>query len=435
MTSNNNCSPICVVVQDGAALDLVAIARGADAGEPALLFQYYEVGTRRLTRSIVGLEMKPLTGRSVSETLEVAASADSKSPVLLFMGTEYLNGDVVGKEGFPASVVLQLQTWLEVDHVTGQALLMSEREVDARSLLDGRLRKDAAARRRQESARVDTDWDHDVEASSYLKKVAEVKLALEQDGVHGVVLSIGLSRKTAADPFDIYRCIARSNPSTYGYVLRLGQHALIGCSPLAFMRLSGGRIQLETDAGTRPVTGDRDLDTAAEEDLRSNQKDAAEHRVVVDAELEAMAAIALDGRVDIPIRQQVRRFSHVMHLYTVLEAKLAAGLSLAQAISGLAPAAAVSGHPKRAALRIGSLVEGSTRGPYGGIIGLINPASDNTELAVVIRSLWLSNGRASLRVGGKIVPGSDAAAEYRECLSKAIFLTEGVDCAERLDSG
>lgn len=434
MTSNKNRGPICVVVQDGAALDLVAIARGADAGEPALLFQYYDVGTRRLTRSVVGLEMKSLTSRSVSETLEATASADSNFPVLLFMGTEYLNGDAVGEDGFPASVVLQLQTWLEIDHVTGQALLMSEREVDAHSLLDARLRKDAATRPGQESARVDTDWVHDVEPSSYFKRVAEVKHALDQDGVHGAVLSIGLSRKTAADPFDIYRCIARSNPSTYGYVLRLGQHALIGCSPLAFMRLSGGRVQLETDAGTRPVTGDLDLDAAAEEDLRSNQKDATEHRVVVEAELESLTAIARDGRVDIPVGQQVRRFSHVMHLYTVLEAELADGLSLAQTIAGLAPAAAVSGHPKRAALKIGLTVEGGTRGPYGGIIGLINPASGNAEMAVVIRSLWLSEGRASFRVGGKIVPDSDAAMEHRECLSKAIFLMEGVGCAERLDS-
>jgi anthranilate synthase component I len=431
MTSNNNRGPICVVVQGGAALDLVAIARGADADEPALLFQYFEVGTRRLTRSVVGLEMKPLAGRSVSETLEGAASAGSKFPVLLFMGSEYLNGDVVGEGGFPASVALQLQTWLEIDHLTGQALLMSEREVDARSLLDGRLRKGAAARRRQESSTVDTDWVHDVEPSSYFKKVAEVKHALGQDGVHGAVLSIGLSRKTAADPFDIYRCIARSNPSTYGYVLQLGQHALVGCSPLAFMRLSSGRVQLETDAGTRPVTGDPDLDAAAERDLRSNQKDAAEHRVVVDAELESLTAIARDRRVDIPVRQQVRRFSHVMHLYTVLEAELADGLFFAQAIAGLAPAAAVSGHPKRAALKIGSTVEGGPRGPYGGIIGLINPASGSAELAVVIRSLWLSEGRASFRVGGKIVPGSDAAMEHRECLSKAIFLMEGVGCAER----
>lgn len=435
MTSNENCGPICQAIRDGAALNLVAIARGADPSESSLLFQYYDVGTRQLTRSVVGLEMKALSGRTVSEILETAASADSKFPVLLFMGAESLNGDTVVEEGFPASVVLRLQTWLEVDHLTGQALLMSEREVDARSLLDGRLQRGAAVHRRQECAKVYADWVHDVEPSLYFEKVAEMKHALEQDGVHGAVLSIGLSRHTAADPFDIYRCIARSNPSTYGYVLRLGHHALVGCSPLAFMRLSGGRVQLETDAGTRPVSGDRDRDAAAEGDLRSNQKDAAEHRVVVDAELEAMAAIAHDGRVDIPIRQQVRRFSHVMHLYTVLEAKLAAGVSLAQAISGLAPAAAVSGHPKRAALRIGSLVEGSTRGPYGGILGLINPASDSAELAVVIRSLWISNGRASLRVGGKIVPGSDAAAEYRECLLKAIFLTEGVNCAERLDSG
>jgi anthranilate synthase component 1 len=378
--------------------------------------------------------MKPLSGRNVSEILEVNASVNSRFPILLFMDAESLNGDAAAEEGFPASVVLRLQTWLEVDHLTGQALLMSEREVDARSLLDGRLPRDAAVRHRQECARSDTDWVHDVEPSSYMKKVAEVQRALEHDRVHGAVLSIGLSRNTAADPFEIYRCIARANPSTYGYVLRLNHHALVGCSPLAFMRLSGGSVQLETDAGTRPVSGDPDLDAAAERDLRSNQKDAAEHRVVVDAELEAMTAIARDGQVDIPVRQQVRRFSHVMHLYTVLQAKLADGLSLAQIIAGLAPAAAVSGHPKRAALKIASVVEECTRGPYGGIVGLINPASGNAELAVVIRSLWLSNGLASLRVGGKIVPGSDAATEYRECLSKAIFLLEGVDCAERLDS-
>ena len=152
--------------------------------------------------------------------------------------------------------------------------------------------------------------------------------------------------------------------------------------------------------------------------------------MVVQAELDALRPVAAGGQIAVPISREVRRFSHVMHLYTVLETTLGDRGAVTQALLALAPAAAVSGRPKLAAARLGLRVEGAARGPYGGIIGLID-RHDDADFAVVIRSLWMVNGIASLRVGGKVVVGSDAAAEYAEALSKARFLVEAVEQAER----
>ena len=127
---------------------------------------------------------------------------------------------------------------------------------------------------------------------------------------------------------------------------------------------------------------------------------------------------------------QVRRFSHVMHLYTVLEADLADDLGISDAILALSPVAAVSRRPKRAAAQLGRELEGGPRGPYGGIIGTVEPRTGRVDLAVVIRSLWVSDHVARLRVGGKIVAESQAEAECRECLAKSRFIVEAVAFAE-----
>lgn len=420
-------APFSSVIPDGSSLDPLSLAHSVPPDRPALLFQYFEVGTRRLLRSVVGLEMTRLDCRNdIMKEMDRAHAC----PLLLFIGSEATSTVRSDDTDFPAALLLQLQSWVEFDHVGGQAFLRSSRSIDPVTELT-KQSKTTIDHPSLVAGDLNDDWKHDADIDEYARRVAQTKAALAQKNVHGAVLSIGLSRETSADPFQIYRCISESNPSTYGYVVRAGPHALVGCSPVAFMRLADRRIQVETDAGTRPVSGDREADAAAEADLKANPKDAAEHRVVVDAELAAMAAIARDRKVEFPIRQQVRRFSHVMHLYTVLEAQLDEGVSRAQAILHMAPAAAVSGHPKRAACEIAMAVEGTGRGPYGGIIGLIDRAAGTAELAVVIRSLWLSGTSARFRVGGKIVPQSDADDEYRECQAKAKFLVDGVARAER----
>lgn len=401
----------------------------AKQNQARLLFQQFDVNTRELRRSVIGLKAEALAGPSFPEALRRGLEErEAHGMLLVFAGCEALRGwSEVGPGGFPNHAVQRLTSYVEIDHVAGRAEMV---QAEANSRADG----DFAAEIPSPAVAggyEDAEWRHDTDFESYVRRLTAIRGAARTGKISGAVLSIGLERSIQASPFDIYRRFVASNPSPFGYVFRVDGHDLVGSSPPAFLTARDRRLHLETDAGTRPVTSNPGSDDLSARDLASNPKDANEHGVVVEAETEALTSIARDGLVDTVINRQVRRFSHVMHLYTALEADLAAGLDMADAILALAPAAAVSGHPKRVAAKLGVALEGGVRGPYGGVIGLIDVSAGTTDMAVVIRSAWISDGVARLRVGGKIVPHSDAESEYRECLAKARFIVEGIDRAER----
>lgn len=409
-----------------ADIDPIAVAQ-ARRGSTGGLFQRFDLRTRLLQRTLVTLAAEAVTGTSLPEALESGMRrkrAGDYVGLLVFSGFEALvgaQGLSIGGAAFSGAGPTQL-SGDRSRHCRGAYCGYSPSD---EALLPPRHRQVARSDAAAEAA-----WTQDASQSVHAAQVGRIQGAIRAGEAEGAVLSVGLSKPTQANPFDIYRaCVAR-NPSPYGYVLNVGDFHLVGSSPLSFARIEGDRVVVETDAGTRPVTGDAGVDAAAEAELRQSAKDAAEHDVVVQAELDALRPVATGGRIEIPISREVRRFSHVMHLYTVLEARLAESDAVAQALLALAPAAAVSGRPKLAAARLGRRVEGVERGPYGGVIGLID-WHDNADFAVVIRSLWLVNGIASLRVGGKVVAGSDPAAEYAEALSKARFLVEAVEQAEK----
>ena len=406
-------------------IDPIAVAR-ARRGSTGGLFQRFDLRTRLLQRSLVTLTAESVAGASLAAALESGMQkkrAGDYVGLLVFSGFEALVGaEGSGSPATPSFLVLGLRSYLDIDCLAGTACIVGDASPE--DLLRPQERR--VDRSGVATART---WTQDASRADHATRVGLIQDAIRAGEAEGAVLSIGLSKPTAADPFDIYRTCVAQNPSPYGYVLSVGDFHLVGSSPLSFARIEGDRVIVETDAGTRPVTGDPHTDAVAEAELRQSAKDAAEHDVVVQAELDALRPIAAGGRIALPVSREVRRFSHVMHLYTVLEATLRDSSAVAQALMGLAPAAAVSGRPKLSAARLGLRVEGAARGPYGGFIGLIDQ-HDDADFAVVIRSLWILNGIASLRVGGKVVAGSDAAAEYAEALSKARFLVEAVEQAE-----
>ncbi|QCI65943.1 chorismate-binding protein [Phreatobacter stygius] len=415
-----------------AGLDPIAATEQL-GGTTAFLFQRFDLSTRRLTRTVVGLDVAIIDGGNFAGALrrglsQLDRAASEPGLMLVFAGFETLLGRPPARSpGLPGHLVAEVSEGFVIDHAAGTLSLVSADVAALRRRLlalprhagppaGGELRADLS------------DWTADLGFADYAGRVETIKRAVAAGTVEGAVLSLGLSKPTGASPFALYREFVAANPSPYGFVLKHDGSALVGSSPLAYLTASHGRLHLETDAGTRPVGGDAARDEAAARDLLVNAKDAAEHRVVVEAERDALLPIARDGAIEVVIDRQVRRFSHVMHLYSALEAELADGCDIADAILALAPAAAVSGRPKRAAAALGSGGEAGARGPYGGVIGLVEPGL--ADLAVVIRSLWIAEGRAALRVGGKVVGTSAAEDEYREALSKARFLIDGVARAE-----
>lgn len=418
-------------------LDTVALAELL-GGDHCLLFEHHAVLDKRLLTSFIGLRWREVGAPSFADAMHRVAhpgAADSDTVHLILQGVKTADAVLLaGSWRADAFYVAQVQEAIEIDHVlrTVRHRCDSEPQVDAvrlQAALDSSMAAPfqavpAASRDAQES------WSRDIDEAGYCDRVRATQRALQTQGAHGAVLSLLQTRSTHASPLAIYREMRRQNPSTYGFSWTQGALGLAGSSPLAFVEYSEGLLQLETDAGTRPVTGDAARDAQSRADLLVNPKDAAEHRVVVDAELEALAPLAAGGRIEKVIDQQVRAFSHVMHLYTVLQARLREGLGLGDAILGLMPPAAVSGMPKGAALSLGFDVDASPRGPYGGVIGLVRGVG-HAQFAVIIRSLWLEGGVASTRTGGKIVPASVPEEEWREALVKARFIVESVERAER----
>ena len=407
-------------------------------GATRFLFQRFDPATRRLSRTVAGLDVAIVgAGEDFAAALREGMAqmdAGAPGPCLVFAGFEALTGRSERVDGWPGHLMLRVTRGFDVDHAGGAVRLIG---IDRAELAEVSIGRQVGASAQADATGAEAPspkpWTADVDRAGHARNVDAIRQAIAAGAVEGVVLSIGLSRPTTAAPFALYRAFVAANPSPYGFVLTHAGAALIGSSPLAFLGAKGRHLHLETDAGTRPVTGDAARDDAAASDLMVNAKDAAEHHVVVEAEREALAGIACGGTVGLAVDREVRRFSHVMHLYSALEAELADGLDLADAILALAPAAAASGRPKRAAAALGRDLEGAPRGPYGGVIGLIEPG--RADLAVVIRSLWLAEGQARLRVGGKVVAGSSAEAEYREAMAKARFLVDGVARAEQGATG
>jgi anthranilate synthase component 1 len=409
--------------------DPLLLARPADDAQPAALFQRFDLRTRRLARSFVPLTLQPLRLANLDGDLRQALPRSvDEAPLLIFSGVDALCG--LDRRPEPAWLAYRLSHYLDIDAQRGQGWLVgAEDDAAAASLLEALDQRLASSSISIEAHGPGPAWRQDADERLHVQRVREVQAGLARRGLHGALLSLGMSRPTRADPFHVYAACVASNPSPYGYVLRDGDFALIGSSPLPFLQLQDGRIRLETDAGTRPVTRDAAVDDAAEADLKVNPKDAAEHQVVVEAELEALLPLTGRDAIRTVVSHEVRRFSHVMHLYSAFEAVLPPALDVVDAIHALAPAAAVSGHPKREAMALGVEIEGAGRGPYGGIVGLLTSSRD-ADLAVVIRSMWIQGGTAHLRVGGKVVPGSDPQAEYSEAISKSAFLVDALARAE-----
>lgn len=406
----------------------VALAQGADNG-PKAIFQRFDLLSRQLKSSLIPLAMELLPDIELAAAIRsgLVSSSLVETPLLVYASVEALVGGQCANT--PNTLIYRLHRYVEIDHAHGQAWVVGSEAKDQASVLQEIEQRLVRARPSLQHVAPESDWSHDVTFEDYAKRVSAIKAELARGAIHGVNLSLGLARTTQADPFDIYRECVTANPSPYGYVLQDAGFSLIGSSPLAFMQLSDGKLHLETDAGTRPVTGDTARDAAAEADLRCSHKDAAEHQIVVDAELEALAPIAADQQIYTIVSKEIRRFSHVMHLYSAFEIALSPELDVADAIIALAPAAAVSGYPKRTALALARQLEQKERGPYGGVFGVIY-SGEEADLAVVIRSMWITDGVASLRVGGKVVADSQPEMEYREALSKSRFLVNALAKAE-----
>ncbi len=249
-----------------------------------------------------------------------------------------------------------------------------------------------------------------------------------------VVLSQRFQRPTSAPAFDVYRALRTINPSPYMYYLDLGEAQIVGTSPEMLVRVDEGKIDYHPIAGTRRRGADAAEDAALEDDLVHDEKERAEHVMLLDLGRNDVGRVSEPGSVVPTQIMEVERYSHVMHLVSHVTGRLREGLTPYDALRACFPAGTVSGAPKIRAMEIIAELEKDRRGPYAGAVGYFD-FSGNIDTAITIRTIVMKDGVAHVQAGGGIVYDSDPAAEYAETENKARALIRAIEQAEAQAAG
>ena len=234
-----------------------------------------------------------------------------------------------------------------------------------------------------------------------------------------VVLSQRLTAHTNARPFDLYRALRSLNPSPYLFFLELDDVALVGSSPEALVRVEQGRVTVRPIAGTRRRGRDDDEDRRLADELLADEKERAEHLMLVDLGRNDVGRVARFGTVTVPEFMRIEKYSHVLHMVSLVEAELRTGLDAFDVLRACFPAGTVSGAPKIRAMEIIDELEPARRGPYAGAVGYIAYGGRTLDTAIAIRTLVARHGTAWVQAGAGIVADSVPASEYQETLDKA----------------
>jgi anthranilate synthase component I len=268
-----------------------------------------------------------------------------------------------------------------------------------------------------------------VQRERFLEMVKTAKEYIAAGDIYQVVLSQRFEAEISADPFTVYRALRHVNPSPYMYFLRIGKVSIVGSSPEMLVRVEGGMAQTHPIAGTRPRGKSDEEDTRLAEELKRNEKERSEHVMLVDLGRNDLGRVSQFGTVRVPQFMGLEKYSHVMHLVSIVEGKLADDQDRLDALVACFPAGTVSGAPKVRAMEIIAELEPDRRGIYAGAVGYLDFAG-NLDFCITIRTLVITGTRAMVQAGAGIVADSNPSAEYQETQDKAKALIRALELAQ-----
>jgi len=252
----------------------------------------------------------------------------------------------------------------------------------------------------------------------YMRGVERAKEYIAAGDIFQMVLSQRLDFVPEARPFDIYRALRAVNPSPYMYFLRMGDMHVLGSSPEMLVRVTGRKLEYRPIAGTHPRGRDEAEDARLEQEMLSDEKERAEHVMLVDLGRNDLGRVSEYGSVRVKELMYVERYSHVMHIVSALEGKLRSDLDAFDAFASCFPAGTLSGAPKVRAMQIIEELEPTRRGVYGGSV-LYADFAGNLDSCIAIRTMMMQGKKAYLQAGAGIVADSDPAREFDETMNKA----------------
>jgi anthranilate synthase component 1 len=267
--------------------------------------------------------------------------------------------------------------------------------------------------------------------------VERAKEAIRAGEAFQVVVSQRFEMPTDADALDIYRVLRTTNPSPYMYLLRLSApdggspFDIVGSSPESLVTVRDGQATTHPIAGTRWRGADEDEDAILEKELLSDDKERAEHLMLVDLGRNDLGRVCAPGSVHVVDFFRVERYSHVMHIVSTVTGRLAEDRTAFDAVAACFPAGTLSGAPKPRAMELIEEIEPTRRAQYGGVVGYLDFAGD-ADTAIAIRTALVRDETAYVQAGGGIVADSDPVAEDRECLNKARAVLNAVATASTL---
>ena len=264
----------------------------------------------------------------------------------------------------------------------------------------------------------------------YLAAIRKAKDYITAGDIFQVVLSQRFEVDLPSEPFEIYRALRIINPSPYMYFLQMPDFAVVGASPEVLVRVQGRHATYRPIAGTRPRGSDESEDRALAAELEADEKERAEHIMLVDLGRNDLGRVSKYGTVRVDDLMIIERYSHVMHIVSSLAGELRDDVDRFDALMACFPAGTVSGAPKIRAMQIIDEQEPTKRGVYSGAV-LYADFSDNLDSCIAIRTLVAKDGKGYIQAGGGIVADSDPAAEYMETVNKASAVVRAIELAGR----
>jgi anthranilate synthase component 1 len=457
-----NLVPVCRDIQADLETPVSAYLKIA-RGNYSFLLESVEGGERMARYSFIGTEPLLVLRTGYENSVDPLNLADRElarlHPVSI-AGLPRFHGGMVGylsyevaryferlpcpepdPQGLPESILMLADTLLAFDHVTHKIKVVSHAHLDGdadTAYQEATHKIDDLVNRLEQPMRSEipkhappdtSEVSSNVTRAEFEAAVSQAKEYIYAGDIIQTVLSQRLARRTTVNPFAIYRALRSINPSPYMYYLHLGDFYIVGASPELLVRVEDGIVSTHPIAGTRRRGKDAVEDMVLEEELRHDEKERAEHIMLVDLGRNDIGRISEPGTVEVTQLMDVERYSHVMHLVSHVQGRLRSGLSQFDALRSCFPAGTVSGAPKIRAMEIIAELEKEKRGPYAGAVGYFD-FSGNLDTAITIRTIVIKDNVAYIQAGAGIVADSVPEREYRESLNKAQALLSAIDQAE-----
>lgn len=419
------------------------------------VFKYY--GNRRITE----VNGSVIESKDVDNALDDVRSLQARYRIHEYDGLPDMLGGLVGYFGYetiayiekklsfehkkddigaPDILLMESLNVLVFDNLAGRIFIVSVANLDnpdafsdAQSQLDhcvAGLGNSFTAPKSLKSGVVvnEEDYDFHFKKPDFEAAVQTCREYIEAGDIMQVVLSQRLSTKFEAEPIDLYRALRTINPSPYMYFLNLGDFHIVGSSPEILVRMEDDKVTVRPIAGTRKRGLTHEDDLALEQELLNDQKELAEHLMLIDLGRNDVGRIADTGSVKLTDQMIIERYSHVMHIVSNVEGTVKQGMDAIDVLKATFPAGTVSGAPKIRAMEIIHELEPIKRGIYSGAVGYLG-WNGNMDTAIAIRTAVIKDGVLTIQAGAGVVADSVPKYEWKETLNKARVMVKAVELA------